>query len=336
MQTEQVDIPALLRRLGIDARLSHGEYHALCPSHTDKRPSWSINARTGGHYCFSCGFGGGVAALVVRALEFDRVGLGYREAWDWMRREGLVKGSTGSALAVSLRLAPTHKRAFEMPDGVVTGGPLSKWPAEARAYLEKRRIEGWQVTRWGLGYAEEGRLAGRVVFPVRSSTGALLSYSARTYRDHPVRYLTPDGNEGADQGAIFGEQGWPPPSQRKDVVVVEGAIKGLAVERVVGCNVAGLLGARRTSNPTIVGKLATFRRVVVLLDADAAGDKGSSELVPYLVRYASVLRVRMPGAPVDDAPDQEIEEVLGCLAALPGFRPTWREIRTRGERTCDG
>lgn len=332
--TEQVDIPALLRRLGIEARLNHGEHHALCPAHEDKRPSWSINARTGQHYCFSCGWGGGVADLVLRALQMDRLGMERRDAWEWMRREGLVKGSTGSALAVSLRLAPTHKRRFEMPAGVVSGVPLYTWPAEARAYLEKRRIEGWQVSRWGLGYATEGRLAGRVVFPVRSASGALLSYSARTYGSHPVRYLTPDTSEGADQGAIFGEQGWPAAGERDAVVVVEGAIKALAVERAVGCHVAGLLGARRTSNPTIVGKLSTFRRVVVLLDADAAGDKGAAELITWLVRYAVVLRVRMPTLAVDDAPDNDIVEVLSCLAALPGYRPTWRKTARQGASTC--
>jgi len=329
-----VDIPALLRRLGIEARLNHGEHHALCPAHEDKRPSWSINARSGHHYCFSCGWGGGVADLVLRALQMDRVGMERSDAWDWMRREGLVQGSAGAALAVSLRLAPTHKRRFEMPAGVVSGVPLYTWPAEARAYLEKRRIEGWQVSRWGIGYAVEGRLAGRVVFPVRSASGALLSYSARTYGSHPVRYLTPDSEDGADQGAIFGEQGWPGGGERDAVVVVEGAIKALAVERAVGCHVAGLLGARRTSNPTIVGKLATFRRVVLLLDADPAGDKGAEELVAGLVRYASVLRARMPGVPVDDASDEEIQEALPWLRALPGYRRFFRKTARRGARTC--
>lgn len=319
---EQVDIPALLRRLGIETRRAHGELHALCPAHEDKRPSWSINERTGQHYCFSCGYGGGVADLVVRSQGFDLVGLGRRDAWDWMRREGLVKGSEGAALAVSLRLSLSHKRAFALPDGVVLGRPLYDWPEPARAYLARRRIEGWQVARWGVGYAEEGPLAGRIVFPARSSSGALLSYSARTYRDHPVRYMTPNGNDGADQSAIFGEHGWPPAGQRDVVVVVEGAIKALAVERAVGCHVAGLFGARRTSNAAIAGKLSTFRRVALLLDADGAGDAGADELIPRLVRYCAVVRLRMAGAPVDDAPDSEIEGVLSCLAALPGFRRT--------------
>lgn len=60
-----------LARLGIEVTGVRGdEVQAKCPGHLfntgkeDRNPSWSINAETGAHICFSCGFKGGVNYLV--------------------------------------------------------------------------------------------------------------------------------------------------------------------------------------------------------------------------------------------------------------------------------
>jgi len=70
----------ILARLGIEVTGTRGnEVQARCPGHLeltgkeDRNPSWSINADTGAHICFSCGFKGGLQFLVnyVGGAELD-------------------------------------------------------------------------------------------------------------------------------------------------------------------------------------------------------------------------------------------------------------------------
>jgi DNA primase len=65
------DITDLLSRLDIDVIRENGnEYLCHCPAHLertgkeDRNPSWWINANTGMHICFSCGFKGGLSTLI--------------------------------------------------------------------------------------------------------------------------------------------------------------------------------------------------------------------------------------------------------------------------------
>ena len=79
----------LLASIGIDVLETKGdELVALCPGHeaatgrTDSNPSWSINAETGAHFCFSCGYKGGLASLVA-----DMLTITYAEARGWLAAE---------------------------------------------------------------------------------------------------------------------------------------------------------------------------------------------------------------------------------------------------------
>jgi len=64
------EMEELLADLGIEVTGTRGnEVQAKCPGHLeltgkeDRNPSWSINADTGAHICFSCGFKGGLQFL---------------------------------------------------------------------------------------------------------------------------------------------------------------------------------------------------------------------------------------------------------------------------------
>jgi hypothetical protein len=79
----------LLASIGIDVIETKGdELVALCPGHeaatgrSDSNPSWSINTETGAHFCFSCGYKGGLAALVA-----DMLTITFAEAKDWLAAE---------------------------------------------------------------------------------------------------------------------------------------------------------------------------------------------------------------------------------------------------------
>jgi 5S rRNA maturation endonuclease (ribonuclease M5) len=85
------DVVALIIELGIEPLEQNGEeVIAYCPRHDDSgsKPNWSINAQTGQHHCWSCGYGGGVLSLIAerRDLRWPDDSLNLMEARVWARR----------------------------------------------------------------------------------------------------------------------------------------------------------------------------------------------------------------------------------------------------------
>ncbi len=59
----------------IAIRRAGREYHALCPFHKEKTPSFTINDEKGFYHCFGCGAHGDVIGFTM-----DYEHIGYREA----------------------------------------------------------------------------------------------------------------------------------------------------------------------------------------------------------------------------------------------------------------
>jgi 5S rRNA maturation endonuclease (ribonuclease M5) len=86
------EMERVLTRLNIEPIQERGdEILALCPGHKeltgreDRTPSWWINAETGAHICFSCGFKGNIWSLIatVQGLKDANGLLDYADAKDW-------------------------------------------------------------------------------------------------------------------------------------------------------------------------------------------------------------------------------------------------------------
>jgi DNA primase len=296
----RLDAAKLLESLGIDAEQKHDELVALCPApwHDDQRAgTWRMVAegdRTGLHNCWSCGLQGDAIGL-VRVVQ----GVGYLAAACWVEEYALTDEDAPS----NVRVLFEERLVFRMPVGF-EHAPLARWPSVFWRYARSRGVTPAQVERWGIGYALEGRLEGRIVFPLRGRRGELLSYSARAIDDHAdARYLNPRKSEGAKQ-ALFGEERWGQ-HPHEVVVVVEGAIKALAVERVADVAVAGLIGASQAESAEVHRKLSRFDEVVVATDPDAAGDRAALALE----RALGVVACRR-ARPPEDADIEELDPLV--------------------------
>jgi len=88
------DVEGALLRLGIEVSQRNNELLGLCPMHLertgrpDSNPSWSMNADTGVHHCFSCGYKGTLITLVAEINEFETQWgrLDFEAAKDWLRQ----------------------------------------------------------------------------------------------------------------------------------------------------------------------------------------------------------------------------------------------------------
>lgn len=292
IDAKRIDVALLLTALGIPFKRVGRELQSLCPSpeHQDHKPSWSIRDQPGSSkhalsHCHSCGFGGGPVALVsaVTGLEWD-------QARDWMVERGLGGDVPDLATAVDVEMVGEDRFDFRLPPEV-SCRPFDRWVSAARRYAERRGLTPGQVERWGIGYAVDGRLAGRLVLPIRDESGRLANYTARAWDDGAKpRYLHAGRGEHPVEGAVYGSHLW---GERRDRLVVnEGELNALACERVGESCVAALSGSNVT--PGAISLISSFEHVIILTDPDAAGDTAAVKLYNALARWRRVDRIRLP------------------------------------------
>jgi DNA primase len=302
-----------LQKLGLEVvdKGADRRCYGICPFHQDRHPTnWFIRLRgerAGQHHCFACKAKGGLLDLIAHRRGCSLKGA--REWLDQLRGGEEVEGVRLPEDEIRLVVSGVGTRAFQLPREVRFGS-LGSWTQTARRYAERRHLTEAQVADWGIGYATSGRLAGRIVIPVRDRDGVAWSYMARTFADHQARYYYPAERERADLDVVFGEQWWPRDGtlRRETVVVAEGALNALAVERAVGgwASVAALGGS--DVRPIHVGKLAAFGTVLVMTDDDRAGEGAAEELMVGLARHTRVVRVSLgAGMDADDMDPAELE-----------------------------
>lgn len=312
MALRDVDVARVLARLGIETKRQGRELWARCPFHEEADASWRIkdDPRHEHHAIWQC-FGscpegarsGSIVVLVRRLLDLES----RDDAWRWIR-EGGVERPLPPARAVEIVVRGV-RAGLTLPDGVIVA-PVAAWVSTARRYLETRGVSPEQAERWELGYAAQGLLAGRIVIPIRDREGKLLSYTARTYVGSARKFREPDKADGADKGSVFGERRWPPPGERRLVVVTEAAFDALAVERATGAHVGGVFGSELL--PGHVARLGTFDEIVIASDPDDAGSKLAGQIRAQLGRWRKVRRAVLPPGVDADALAREAPEKLAA------------------------
>jgi hypothetical protein len=328
-------VAKVLEKLGVVAKLRNRSFwteNCPLPSHGPPNPAhrWQNffvraddHPRKGQYHCFSCKAGGGLADLVAALLAIER-----EAAVDWLKALPEQPPELGAGVRVRYEEVGGRGYTLRLPAGVEQI-PLARWNGVAREYARSRGIEDWQVERWRIGVAVEGRLEGRIVLPTYAADGRLLDYAARTYVGDPKRYLAASEAEHPVRGAVFGEQWWKPGFPL--AVVFEGALNGLAVERaLIGCGVgdcpiclAGLSGSDGADARRLT-KLARFERLVLVTDPDRAG-RAAADAIEYALRAtARTARANIPaGMDAADLPAPHLRaELLRCMGGLAACSAT--------------
>lgn len=192
-------------------------YRALCPFHTEKTPSFTVNPERQIFYCFGCGEGGDVFRFLMRREGFsfpdavrhlaERAGIPIPERGR-PREEGALK------LFELQRLACDYfQKTLKSPEGAV-----------AREYLSQRGVGSEAVERFQLGYAlaewdgllreltrlglalrqveaaglvlpRQGgrgyydRFRDRLMIPICDSTGKIVGFGGRALGEQQPKYI---------------------------------------------------------------------------------------------------------------------------------------------------
>ena len=287
-------------------------WKGLCPFHSEKTPSFTVNPKRGIFHCFGCGVGGDAFGFLMRQ---DR--LAFPEAVRTLAQRTGVELPTQRAPEVEGKLEGL-RRVMSLATQFYTDALWGRDGAKARTYIEGRGVDLEVARRFGLGYAPEGwnalltqmakegvteaelvaaglalprqnapgfydRFRGRLLFPIRDLQGRVVAFGGRALGAEEPKYLNSPETALYVKGQMLYALDVARESMRQKnrAVVVEGYLDCLMAHQHGFTETVAALGTAFTA-----AQLGLLRRyadeVVSVFDADAAGQKATSRLEEML------------------------------------------------------
>lgn len=296
------------------------EFTGLCPFHSEKTPSFTVNDDKAFYHCFGCGAHGDVIRFVTETegLTFPEAvgklagmaGMEVPRATPEERRRAERAKSLQDVCEAALRF---FRRRLDGPDG-----------AAALAYLQRRGLKPETIEAFRLGWAPDGRSAlkqaltgegfpeamlieagllikpedggesydrfrGRVIFPIADRRGRAIAFGGRALGDIQPKYLnspeTPLFNKGRllyalDMARQAVRDG--PDGKGADVIVTEGYTDVIALHQAgFGGAVAPLGTALTESQIEELWRLTP--EPVLCFDGDEAGRRAAGRALDRLL-----------------------------------------------------
>lgn len=308
----------------------------LCPFHADKKPSFTVSEHKQLFHCFGCGVSGNVFTFVmkIKGLTFAEAVLDLASRYNIDVSPADLSAGEKKELDEKRRMLELNELAQRFFRDNLKAGE----GAEARAYLKKRGIPERITEEFGLGFAPpkwtalleylerkgadvglaqkvglvkegvpSGRLrdhfVSRITFPIRDTRGKIIGFGGRIIGDGEPKYLnSPESPVFNKSSTLYGlYEARADISARDQAIVVEGYFDLLAVvSKGIREVVAPLGTALTTSHLRVLKRIAS--RVVLLFDADEAGLKAATRVVPLALAEGVDTRVALLPAGMD--PDE--------------------------------
>lgn len=291
----------LLEKRGIEMEpADEGEVLIPCQFHNDNNPSCSVNIRSGAFYCFSCHEGGSFEKLLAK---IDGVSIGS------IRQVLMEADDVDESLAETLAILDGRdddddeiryysRRSFHRKFCTILDSEGSK-------YVRGRNISDGTMKRFDLRWADEGVMRERVILPVYTVDGRLLTYAGRA--------IDPDRKPKARKArtglsTLYGLHEWLRDyGPSKHLVIVEGEFDAMYLQQF-GVPAVSTMGTAKLSGGQL-GLLVRNTKVVVMsYDGDEAGHKAQERAVGTLKAFMPVEEVILPDG--RDPNDLSHEEVL--------------------------
>ncbi|MBA2281470.1 MAG: DNA primase [Acidimicrobiia bacterium] len=293
-------------------------WSGLCPFHTEKSPSFSVNPEKGVFYCFGCQKQGDAITFVREIEHLDFVG-----AVEWLAgRSGIslryTSNDEGESRKKRRHLLEAMTAAVEWYHDRLLHGPDA---GAARGYLRSRGFDGETVRAYGIGWApaawdelvtalrvsvdvlvecglafrnRNGKATdafrGRLLFPIHDAEGNAVAIGGRILPgDEGPKYKNSPETALYSKSRILYGLNWHKSEIVKtgtagEVIVCEGYTD------VIGFARAGVPRAVATCGTALteehVKLLAKFaKRIVLAFDADAAGQGAADKFAAWEDRY---------------------------------------------------
>ncbi|MCL2078635.1 MAG: DNA primase [Oscillospiraceae bacterium] len=310
---DRTDITELVGGYVRFTKKSGGNMFAVCPFHSEKTPSFSVNSDLQIYHCFGCGKGGS-AITFIREIE----NLPFRDAVEVLaKRAGMTvpqeegRGEFTSRRKRILELNKDAARFFHLMLASARG-------EKAREYLASRKISKATVTKFGIGaapndwtclqdamikkgYSKQELIdAGlcrvgqkdrgmydffrdRLVFPVIDVRGEVIAFSARALDPEAKSYKylnSPDTIAFSKGRNLFGLN-FARKSKADMLILVEGNIDVVMLHQAGFDSAVAPLGTAFTAEQARLLSQYT-NKIVIAFDGDESGQRATLKALPLI------------------------------------------------------
>ncbi len=346
-----------------------GSLKGLCPFHDERSPSFTVRPAVGRYHCFGCGVDGDVISFL---MELDH--LSFADAVESLASRlnytlTYEDGQPQQDSANRVRLLEANRLAAEYFVGELATPAASP----GQQFLTERGFDAQAAARFGIGWAPKSwdaltkhlrgkgfqeaelsaaglvssgdrgiydRFRGRLVWPIRDLTGAVVGFGARRLLedDQGPKYLnTPETAVYHKSQVLYGlDLAKRDISREHRVVVVEGYTD------VMACHLAGVTTAVATCGTAFgADHIKVLRRVlgdeasangevIFTFDPDAAGQKAAVRAFAEEQRFAArtFVAVGVDGLDPSDLRTQRGDEAVRAMleAKHPMFEYMIRRV----------
>jgi DNA primase len=311
----------------------------LCPFHTEKTPSFTLDEDKQLYHCFGCGAGGDIFSLLM-----EKENLNFPEALRYLAEKYHVPLPERQRINPEvLKLEDKLFKANELALGFFRKNLLhTQEGTKAFEYLKKRGLTDETIQKLRIGYAlnswnsllsffqgkdaaasllEKGglilpgqktgeyydRFRGRVIFPIFSLTGKVVAFGGRTIVDAEPKYLNSPDTPLYSKGKLLYGLNFTKDAIRDQgmIILVEGYTDFSALYQAGVGNVTASLGTALTSYQ-VAQALRFAPRIMINYDGDNAGRAAAARAVPLCLEKG--LNVQVLTLPENLDPDGFIKK----------------------------
>ena len=309
-------------------------YMGLCPFHTEKTPSFSVQPDKGYYHCFGCGAGGDVIKFLM-----EKEGLGFIEAVEKLAEDLHID------LKPSFRDTATDKKrermmAMNREAALYYMEILSRNPYSLD-YLKNRGIGQDMILAFGLGFAPAGgdqllghmkakgydekelfeanllsyneernhyydRFRNRLIFPIIDRKSRVVGFGGRVLDDSLPKYLnSSDTLLYKKSRELYGLNRVMKVSDRERILLVEGYMDVISLHAAgIGYAVASLGTSLTREQARIIKRYG--KQVFICYDGDKAGQAATDRAIDVLL--AEDIRPRIVVLEGGKDPDEYIRD----------------------------
>lgn len=309
-------------------------YMGLCPFHTEKTPSFSVQPEKGYYHCFGCGAGGDVIKFLM-----EKEGLGFIEAVEKLAEDLHIdlKPSFRDTAADKKRerMVAMNREAALYYMEILSRNPYSL------DYLKNRGIGQDMILAFGLGFAPAGgdqllghmrakgygekelfeanllsyneernhyydRFRNRLIFPIIDRKSRVVGFGGRVLDDSLPKYLnSSDTLLYKKSRELYGLNRVMKVSDRERILLVEGYMDVISLHAAgIGYAVASLGTSLTREQARIIKRFG--KQVFICYDGDKAGQAATDRAIDVLL--AEDIRPRIVVLEGGKDPDEYIRD----------------------------
>ena len=316
-------------------------WFGLCPFHSEKTGSFSVNPSRQTYHCFGCGAGGNVISFIMQYENYSfqeavqylakRAGISLpeRQATPEEKREQSRKNTLldmHKAAAIHYyrllyseegRYGYQYFRGRGLTDETIRRfglGYSSRKPGELYRFLKQQGFQDSLLKESGLVTIEErgarDKFWNRVMFPILDLNSRVIGFGGRVLGDGEPKYLNSPETPLFDKSRNLYGLNYAKSSRKPYFLLCEGYMDVISLHQAGFTNAVASLGTALTPQHCLLLK-RYVKEVILTYDSDGAGVKAARRAIP-LLRGAGITPRVLSMKPCKD-PDEFIKK-LGAEA----------------------